>query len=44
MTPRGSLVGVLAGIFVGAAASFLVGSFILKAFPVREEAEAEAGL
>ncbi len=36
MTPRGGYFGVLAGILVGAVVSFLVGSSILKAYPVRE--------
>jgi PTS system mannitol-specific IIC component len=43
MTPRGAHVGVLSGIFLGAVASFLVGSFLLKAFPIKEE-EAEASV
>lgn len=37
--PRGGHFAVLGGVLVGAVASFLVGSAILKAFPVREEAE-----
>jgi len=36
MTPRGGYFGVLAGILVGAVVAFLVGSSILKAYPVRE--------
>jgi PTS system mannitol-specific IIC component len=36
--PKGSHVAVLSGVFVGALASFLVGSVILKMFPVREAA------
>jgi len=39
--PKGGHVAVLAGVFVGAAASFLVGSVILKLFPVRELATDE---
>ncbi len=38
MAPRGGLFGVLLGILVGAVASFIVGSLILKAYPVRERA------
>jgi PTS system mannitol-specific IIC component len=38
MTPRGGYFGVLAGIVVGAVASFVVGSMILRAYPVRERA------
>src|SRR5438132_725965 len=38
MTPRGGHFGVLAGILVGAVVSFVVGSAILKANPVRERA------
>lgn len=37
MTPRGGHFGVLAGILVGAVVSFLVGSAILRAYPVREQ-------
>lgn len=37
MTPRGGYFGVLAGILVGAVGSFLVGSSILKAYPMREQ-------
>ena len=37
MTPRGGYFGVLAGILVGAVVAFLVGSSILKAYPVREQ-------
>ena len=36
--PRGGHFAVLSGVFVGALASFLVGSVILKLFPVRETA------
>jgi PTS system mannitol-specific IIC component len=39
MTPRGAHIGVIGGILVGTAASFLVGSVLLKAFPVREDEE-----
>jgi len=34
--PKGSHVAVLSGVFIGALASFLVGSVILKMFPVRD--------
>ena len=34
--PKGSHVAVLSGVFVGTVASFLVGSVILKMFPVRD--------
>jgi PTS system mannitol-specific IIC component len=37
MTPRGGHFGVLSGIFVGAVVSFLVGSAILRAYPMREQ-------
>jgi len=43
--PPGQHLGVLGGVLVGAVASFLVGSFILKVYPVRqtnEEAEMES--
>jgi mannitol PTS system EIICBA or EIICB component len=41
--PRGSYFGVLLGVLVGAVASFLVGSVILKVFPVKKaEGEEEA--
>jgi PTS system mannitol-specific IIC component len=36
--PKGGHVAVLSGVFVGALGSFLVGSIILKMFPVREAA------
>jgi len=42
--PPGQHLGVLGGVLVGAVASFLVGSFILRVYPVketREEAEME---
>jgi PTS system mannitol-specific IIC component len=38
--PKGGHVAVLSGVAVGIIASFLVGSMILKLFPVRETAEA----
>ena len=42
VTPPGQHLGVLGGVAVGAIASFLVGSFILRVYPVKEsEAEAE---
>jgi len=37
VTPRGQHIPVLGGVLIGAVASFLVGSFLLKAFPVKEE-------
>jgi PTS system mannitol-specific IIC component len=41
--PKGSHFGVLLGVLVGAIASFLVGSVVLKAFPVKKaEGEEEA--
>lgn len=39
VTPPGQHLGVLLGVAVGAVASFLVGSFILRVFPAREEDE-----
>jgi PTS system mannitol-specific IIC component len=39
MTPRGAHIGVIGGILIGTAASFLVGSVILRAFPVKESEE-----
>lgn len=39
--PRGQHFAVLAGVLIGALASFLVGAFILRVRPVREEAEDE---
>jgi PTS system mannitol-specific IIC component len=36
VTPPGQHFGVLGGVLLGAVASFLVGSFILKVYPVRE--------
>ncbi len=51
VTPPGQHFSVLSGVLIGAAASFLVGSFILKVYPVRdveseelEEEEAVGGL
>lgn len=51
VTPPGQHFAVLGGVLLGAAASFLVGSFILKVYPVRdveseelEEEEAVGGL
>lgn len=42
VTPPGQHFGVLGGVLVGTVASFLVGSFILRVYPVKEtEAEAE---
>ncbi len=42
VTPPGQHFGVLGGVLVGAVASFLVGSFILRVYPVKEtEAETE---
>jgi PTS system mannitol-specific IIC component len=40
--PRGSHVAVLGGVLVGIVASFLVGSVILRVFPVRESEKEEA--
>jgi len=43
VTPKGGFFGVFAGVLVGAVVSFLVGSVILKAFPVKKaEGEEEA--
>ncbi|MGC3998609.1 MAG: PTS mannitol transporter subunit IICB [Anaeromyxobacter sp.] len=39
--PKGSHVAVLGGVLIGTIASFLVGSFILKVFPVRKLAGEE---
>jgi PTS system mannitol-specific IIC component len=41
MTPKGQHFPVLMGVLIGAVASFLVGSLILKRFPVKEAEEAE---
>jgi PTS system mannitol-specific IIC component len=42
VTPPGQHFGVLGGVATGAVASFLVGSLILKVYPVKEtEQEAE---
>jgi mannitol PTS system EIICBA or EIICB component len=41
VTPKGGFLPVFTGVLIGAVVSFLVGSFILKVFPVKEE-EAEA--
>lgn len=49
VTPPGQHFSVLSGVLIGAAASFLVGSFILKVYPVRDveseelEGEEEVG-
>jgi PTS system mannitol-specific IIC component len=40
--PPGQHLGVLGGVFVGAVASFLVGSLILKVYPVKETEEEAA--
>lgn len=40
--PKGQHFQVLTGVLIGAVVSFLVGSFILRVNPVKEEAEAEA--
>jgi PTS system mannitol-specific IIC component len=42
VTPPGQYFAVLTGVFIGAVASFLVGSFILRVRPVREEESEEA--
>jgi len=39
--PKGAHLGVLGGVLVGTVVSFLVGSAILKAFPVREAEKKE---
>jgi PTS system mannitol-specific IIC component len=39
--PRGQHFAVLTGVLIGAAVSFLVGAFILRVRPVREETEEE---
>jgi len=41
VTPRGQHFPVLTGVLIGAVVSFLVGSFILRVRPVREEEESE---
>lgn len=44
VTPRGQHFAVLTGILIAAVASFLVGSFILRLYPVKEfDSEEEAG-
>lgn len=40
MTPRGAHIGVIGGILIATVASFLVGSVLLRLFPVKEEDEA----
>ena len=40
VTPPGQHLGVFTGVFAGALASFLVGSFILRVYPVRERDDA----
>lgn len=43
VTPYGQHVGVLGGVLIAAVASFLVGSFVLKLYPVKEfDSEEEA--
>ncbi|MCB0165074.1 MAG: PTS mannitol transporter subunit IICB [Anaerolineae bacterium] len=42
VTPRGMHFAVLGGVFIAAAASFLVGSFLLKLYPVKEVDSEEA--
>lgn len=44
MTPKGAHFGVLGGIFLGALAAFLVGTLILKAFPVPNIEQEKAGM
>jgi mannitol-specific phosphotransferase system IIBC component len=39
VTPPGQHVGVLGGVAVGAVASFLVGSLILRVYPVKQTQE-----
>jgi PTS system mannitol-specific IIC component len=39
VTPPGQHFGVLGGVAIGAVVSFLVGSFILKVYPVKESEE-----
>ena len=39
--PKGQHFAILTGVLIGAVVSFLVGSFILKVRPVREEEEEE---
>jgi PTS system mannitol-specific IIC component len=41
--PRGQHFAVLTGVLIGAVVSFLVGAFILRVRPVREEEEEGAG-
>src|SRR5207244_942038 len=40
VTPPGQHLGVFTGVFAGALASFLVGSFILRVYPVKERDDA----
>ncbi|MCB0213279.1 MAG: PTS transporter subunit EIIC [Anaerolineae bacterium] len=42
VTPRGQHFAVFTGVFIAAAASFLVGSFLLKLYPVKEVDSEEA--
>ena len=39
--PRGQHFAVLMGVLIGAVASFLVGSVLLRAFPIRDEEDEE---
>ena len=42
VTPPGQHIGVFGGVLVGAVASFVVGTFILRVYPVRETSDEEA--
>src|SRR5262249_34050398 len=42
--PRGEYIAVLGGVLIGTAGSFLVGSLILRLYPVRASADEEAGV
>jgi len=39
VTPKGQHIPVLGGVLIATVASFLVGSFLLKAFPIKEDEE-----
>ncbi len=42
VAPRDALIPVLAGVLIGAGASFLVGTVLLKIYPVKETSEEQA--
>jgi PTS system mannitol-specific IIC component len=41
VTPRGQHIPVLGGVLIGAIAAFLVGSFLLRVFPMKEDTDLE---